>query len=78
MGDQERMVMENLRNTEWGRHWEQAPMMDSQVGVVMDLQWESHLVHNLDLREAPLVICKVENLRVQHGKSLLVQKLDLR
>ena len=50
-------------------------MMDGQVGVLMDIHWERHLVHNMDMREAPLVICQVEKLRVHHWESLLVHNL---
>ena len=53
-------------------HWEKAPLMDSRVVVLMDIYWESHLVQNLDPREAPLVICQVGNWRVHHGESLLI------
>ena len=34
-------------------------MMDDKVGVVRDTHWERHLVHNMDGREAPLLICQV-------------------
>ena len=40
--------------------------MAVQVGVVRDIHWESHLVQNMELREAPLVICKVDNFRVNY------------
>ena len=40
--------------------------MADQVGAARDLQWEIHLVQNMELREAPLVICKVDNLRVNY------------
>ena len=33
--------------------------MADQVGVVRDYHWESHLVQNMEVREAPLVICQV-------------------
>ena len=29
-----------------------------------DIHWEIHLMHNMELREDPLVICQVDNLRV--------------
>ena len=43
----EGMVMENLRNNEWGRQWVQATLMVAQVGVI---HCESYLVYNLELR----------------------------
>ena len=52
--------------------------MDAQMEVVRYLHWESHLVKNMDLREAPLVIFQVEKLGVQHSEILFVQKLYLR
>ena len=52
--------------------------MYAQVGVVRYLHWESHLVQNIELKEAPLVICKVDNLRVRHWESLLVKNMELR
>ena len=72
MGSQEGMGMVNLKTTEWGRNWDHDPMMDTQVGVLRDIHWKSHLVHNLKLREAPLVRYQVNNLRVLHGKNILV------
>ena len=39
----------------------------------MDCHWESHLVQNIDLREAPLVRYQVENLRVQNYESLVLR-----
>ena len=53
-------------------------MMASKVGVVRDIHWESQLVHNMDLMEAPMVIWKVDNLRFQNWESLLFQNLELR
>ena len=48
----------------------------------MGLDMAIHLVHMMDLREAPLVEGQVgmvlENLRVQHWDSHLVQNLELR
>ena len=43
-----------------------------------DIHWEIHLMHNMELREDPLVICQVDNLRVNYWESLLVQNLELR
>ena len=42
-----------------------------------DFHWESHLVQNMDLGEALMVICQVENLRVQNWESILVNNLEL-
>ena len=33
------------------------------------IHWESHLVHNLELREAPLVRYQVDNLSVQNWRK---------
>ena len=52
---QERMVLENMRIPEWGRHWDQDTIMAYQMVAVMDIYWESHLVHNMDLREDSLL-----------------------
>ena len=43
-----------------------------------DIHWEIYLVHNLDLRESPLGMCQVENLRFQYWYSLLVHTMELR
>ena len=48
-------MMENLRNYEWERHWDQAPLMGDKVVVIRVLHWESDLVHNMKLREDHLV-----------------------
>ena len=50
-------MMENLRNTEWERHWQQAPLMGDQVVLVRDHHWESYLVRNMALRETIMVRC---------------------
>ena len=52
--------------------------MAAQVVVERDLRWESHLFHNLELREAPLVRYQVDNLGFQNWESLLVQNMELR
>ena len=46
---QERMVLENMRIPEWGRHWDHDTMMDYQMVVVKDIYCDSHLVHNMEL-----------------------------
>ena len=51
--------------------------MADQVGAARDLQWEIHLVQNMELREDPMVRYKVDNLSVQPWESLLVQNLKL-
>ena len=51
--------------------------MDDKLGVVRDIHWERHLVQNMDLMEAPLVMCQVEKLRFHHWESLLVHNLEL-
>ena len=43
-----------------------------------DIHWDIHLMHNMEPREDPLVICQVDNLRVNYWESLLVQNLELR
>ena len=53
----------------------EAPIMDAKMGVVRDIHWESHLVHNLELREVLLMIRLVENLRDHHWESLLVKNM---
>ena len=53
-------------------------MMDAQMGVGRDIHWESQLVQNPELSEAPLVRCQVENLRVQNLDILLVKNIELR
>ena len=55
MRSQKLMAMSNMRTPEWGRQWEQSPLMVDQSGVVRDTHWESHLVQNMDLREDPLL-----------------------
>ena len=70
MCSKELMVIANMRTPEWVIQCYQAPLVVDQVVLVRDLHWESHLVQNLDLREAPLVRCQ--------GGGLLVMKMELR
>ena len=74
MVDKERMVLENMRIPEWGRHWDQDTIMAYQMVAVMDIYWESHLVQNMDLREDPMLRCQVDKFRVH----FFVKNMELR
>ena len=39
----------------------------------MDLHWESHFLHHLDLKKAPMVIYRVDNWRVQQWERLVLR-----
>ena len=43
----------------------------------MDIHRQSHLVHNLEVIEAPLVIHQMENFRVQRWESLVLRYVRL-
>ena len=43
----------------------------------IDIYWESHLVHNIELKEAPLVRYQVENLMVKNWEILLLRYVPL-
>ena len=53
-------------------------LMADKDELVSGIQWESHLVQDMDLRETPLLRLQVDNFRVHHREIILVQKLELR
>ena len=47
--------------------------LDLEKEKWLNIHWESHLVHNIYLREVPLVIYQVENLRLNNRESMVLR-----